>query len=66
MKKVLLCNLFSCATVDAAEKIGILKIFGQFALASAVASKCVKSQEQEKSSFLANYQMITALAIKEI
>jgi cupin superfamily acireductone dioxygenase involved in methionine salvage len=49
-----------------AENMDILKIYNQFTLASAAASKCIKPSKEELNAFLVNYQMVVILMHKEI
>ncbi|MCV6623236.1 MAG: hypothetical protein OIF51_15955 [Cellvibrionaceae bacterium] len=66
MKRVLILFLMYCGAVNASEKTDILKIFEHFTLASAAASKCIKSDKSELTAFLANYQMVTLFTLEEI
>ena len=43
----------------AAPKIGIIKIFDQFVISNAVASKCEKPNEETLAKFLANFEMVS-------
>jgi len=66
MKKALILLLIFCGAANAAGKTDILKIFEHFTLANAAAGKCLKPKESELTSFLANYQMVTLLALQAI
>ena len=66
MRKYLVLLILLSSTAQAGDKIGILKIFEQFTLASAAASKCIKPENKELTSFLANYQMVSIRASMEI
>lgn len=52
--------------VSAEEQQDILKIFQHFTLASAASGKCIQPSKEELTSFLANYQMVTTFALKEV
>lgn len=66
MKRVLFLLLMYCGIVNGAAKTDILKIFEHFTLANAAASKCIKPEKLELTSFLANYQMVSVHALQEI
>ena len=51
---------------SAQEKLGILEIFDQFALANAAASKCIKPDNNTLMHYLANFQMITVYTSMEL
>jgi hypothetical protein len=66
MYRVFILMLVLLWNVQAADKIGILKIYEQFTLASAAAGKCTKPEKSELSHFLANYKMVYIRALMEI
>lgn len=66
MKKVVILLALYSGALSAAENTNILKIFEHFTLASAAASKCIKLDKDELTSFLANHRMVTGFAFQEI
>ena len=66
MKKYLVVLVLFSSLSQAADKTDILRIFQQFTLSSAAAGKCIKPKPEELTSFLANYQMVTTFAIREV
>jgi hypothetical protein len=66
MKKYILLLMLAFSTAASAGEIDILKIYEQFTLASAAAGKCIKPSQDELTSFLANYQMVSVSALTEL
>lgn len=50
----------------AEEGPGILKIFDQFVVSSAAASKCAQPDKQTLTAFLANFQMVSVYTSQEL
>jgi len=51
---------------EAAERIGILKIFDQFIISNAAASQCIEIDDETATHFLSNFQMVTIHASQEL
>jgi hypothetical protein len=66
MYRILVLILVLSSTAHAADKIGILKIYEQFTLASAAAAKCESPDKQELTDFLVNYQIVLTRTLMEI
>jgi len=66
MRHILVIIILLSSTAQAGDKIGILKIYEQFTLASAAAGKCIKPKKEELTDFLSNYQMVSISALMEI
>ncbi len=66
MRYCLILIILLSSAAQAGDKIGILKIYKQFTLASAAAGKCIKPEKKELAEFLANYQMVSIRASMEI
>lgn len=64
----LFVSIFIAASnpVYAEEGFGILKIFDQFVISSAAASRCVKPDSETLNHFLANFQMVSIYASLEL
>ena len=63
----LLIAVFAVPDVLAEErKIGILKIFDQFVMASKAASRCVEPEEEKLRSFLTNLRIVSQRAAEEV
>jgi len=61
---VLAAILGSSAVAD--DGPGILKIFDQFVVSSAAASKCAQPDKDTLTNFLANYQMVYLYTAQEL
>lgn len=66
MRKYLLALLLASSSAASADDLGILEIYEQFTLVSAAAGKCLEPDEEELTSFLANYQMVSVFADREL
>jgi len=67
VRLICFCILFINGSSAYAEGgIPISKIFDQFVISSAAASKCIKPEEKALTDFLANFQMITTYTHQHI
>ena len=64
-KLVVLFTLLSSPSF-AEEGPGILKIFDQFVVSSAAASKCAQPDKETLTAFLANFQMVSVYTSQEL
>ncbi len=66
MKYLPLLIFVFCNSVQAKDKAYIFDMYERFTLTSALAGKCLKPEDDELTSFLSNYQMVTTYALQEI
>ncbi|MBA4502567.1 hypothetical protein [Marinobacterium marinum] len=66
MKKFAMLLILFFSAEASAEESDILKIYEHFTLSGVAAEKCINTKEEELTSFLANYQMVSVFALTEL
>ena len=59
MSKFIFSFLILFSSAIASDKIGIIKIFDQFAISNAIASMCEKPNQKVLAKFIANFEVIS-------